>query len=273
MGCPRLMFVLVLAALVAASPAIASETPHEVLARIQSHVAAGWAVTGGPEAATRIGFSGTFWPRAKVDLRAKCDGGPVGVVTYTTSEEGVVCAAYPHRGEEGELQVKVALAAPDAPVQEFEFPPEGGGLSKKSGEGVLLSGNPDNETPELKAAAEKSMAMAACQPRDIQQAMACLDAHWPETTKRQFAALAPSEVIRAHFGVGMWIRNNWGLWQGGPLRDFFAQQSVRHPDEMSSVLLHAYWLRSNGCKENWNNVVAVSAAFARALRGQVCAAS
>jgi len=184
-----------------------------------------------------------------------------------------VCAVYPHRDNGGVVSAKVALSAPDELIQEFDFPQEGGGFSERSGRGVLLYPNSDNETPEMNAAAAKSNAMAACQPRDIQQAIACLDAHWSEKTKTEFAALAAGEVIRTHIGIGMWIRNNWGLWQGGALHDFFTGQNIKHPDDMSVLLLNAYWLRSHGCKADWNDTAAISTAFSLALRGRVCPGS
>ncbi len=262
-----------MAALTTYLPVEAAELTSEVLNRVRDHVAAKWTVGGVPEAATRIGFSGTFWPKSKGELPAKCDGGPVGVVTYTTSDRGVVCAVYPHREKEGAVIAKVALSAPDASIQEFDFPQEGGGHSEGNGRGALLYPNPENETPEMNAAAAKSKAMAACQPRDIQQAMACLDTHWSEKTKTEFAALAAGDVIRTHIGIGMWIRNNWGLWQGGALHDFFTRQDVEHPDDMSVLLLNAYWLRSHGCKADWNDTAAISTAFSLAMRGRVCTAS
>jgi hypothetical protein len=49
-----------------------------------------------------------------------------------------------------------------------------------------------------------------------------------------------------HRSLGMWIRNNWGLWdakqmQGrDSLRRYFLARGIRHPDSMSSVVLDCY---------------------------------
>lgn len=39
-----------------------------------------------------------------------------------------------------------------------------------------------------------------------------------------------------HHTTGMWIRNNWGLWKGSELRDFFFNLGVFHADDMSGII-------------------------------------
>lgn len=41
----------------------------------------------------------------------------------------------------------------------------------------------------------------------------------------------------AHFGLGRWIRNNWGLWSGSTLQEWFHQKGIRHADDMSGIIL------------------------------------
>ena len=49
------------------------------------------------------------------------------------------------------------------------------------------------------------------------------------------------EPERAHFGLGMWIRNNWGLWKGGNgITDFFHDHGIWHADDMSAIILESY---------------------------------
>ena len=49
-----------------------------------------------------------------------------------------------------------------------------------------------------------------------------------------------------HRSLGMWIRNNWGLWgrkqtpSKDTLQGYFLIRGVRHPDSMSAVLLDCY---------------------------------
>lgn len=50
-----------------------------------------------------------------------------------------------------------------------------------------------------------------------------------------------SEMIEYHFGLGMWMRNNWGLWRGkSRLLPFFEAKGITHPDEMSGYILDTY---------------------------------
>ncbi|MEM6516987.1 MAG: leucine-rich repeat domain-containing protein, partial [Bacteroidota bacterium] len=68
--------------------------------------------------------------------------------------------------------------------------------------------------------------------------------------------------VGSHFGLGMWIRNNWGLWQGSRLYKYFNEKGLNHPDDMSSVILTFYHRHLNnrnlklinqikGYKEYW----------------------
>jgi hypothetical protein len=81
----------------------------------------------------------------------------------------------------------------------------------------------------------------------------------PATLNETFVALecelTPSELreirfsddmIGYHFGLGMWMRNNWGLWAGGPLAQHFGALGIDHPDNMSGVILGAVWRHANG---------------------------
>jgi hypothetical protein len=249
-----------------------AETVDEVAARVRARVESAWSVSPKPEAEQRIGFTGDFTPRGGAKMKIRCDSGPVGVVTYTRFDGGGVCAVYPYRHPDNFIWTKVAVSAPEARVVDSEFGKNGGGMTDRNGDSLWLNANPENETPEDRAEAERSRAMAACAPTDIAQALACLDKHWSAETKRTFAALPAKQVILTHMSVGMWIRNNWGLWRGGPLRAFFTDRQISHPDGMSVLILDAYWLRAQGCRLDWNDTAAVDARFDRATKGEGCSA-
>lgn len=249
-----------------------AETIDEVAARVRARVESTWSVSPKPEAEQRIGFTGGFTPHGGVRIKVRCDSGPVGVVTYTRFD-GAVCAVYPYRRSEGFIWARVAVAAPQVEVVDNEFGKNGGGRTDRHGNSLSLSANPENDTPEDRAEAEKSHAMAACAPADILQAMGCLDKHWSADTKQRFASLAAKQVIMTHMSMGMWIRNNWGLWAGGPMREFFVAREVAHPDSMSSLILDAYWLRAQGCKLDWSDTAAIASRFDRATKGEGCSAS
>lgn len=48
------------------------------------------------------------------------------------------------------------------------------------------------------------------------------------------------ETIKLHMSLGMWIRNNWGLWGGSRLQKYLFDISD-HPDGMSSIILEHYY--------------------------------
>jgi hypothetical protein len=53
------------------------------------------------------------------------------------------------------------------------------------------------------------------------------------------------DMGRYHFGLGMWMRNNWGLWKGGRLATWFNAKGIHHPDDMSGIILDSYWRHLN----------------------------
>lgn len=49
-------------------------------------------------------------------------------------------------------------------------------------------------------------------------------------------------VSQCHFGLGRWIRNNWGLWShDSNLYRYFNNLGLEHPDDMSGVIMTSYW--------------------------------
>lgn len=58
------------------------------------------------------------------------------------------------------------------------------------------------------------------------------------------------DVIQYHHGLGRFIRNEWGLWQGGPLSKHLMSIGLRHPDDMSTIIVEAY--RANLRKESYD---------------------
>lgn len=48
-----------------------------------------------------------------------------------------------------------------------------------------------------------------------------------------------------HMGLGLWLRNNWGLWGGSRLSKYFNQLGVFHPDDMSGIIINTFWSKLN----------------------------
>ena len=102
-------------------------------------------------------------------------------------------------------------------------------------------------------------ALIACAPATLEAAISCLDSHW--LSRGEFEALPYDEVSGAHFGMGMWMRNNWKLWGGGPLAQHFNTLGIHHPDDMSGIILESYWLHLHGCPLGVQEQVAWYQAF------------
>lgn len=81
-------------------------------------------------------------------------------------------------------------------------------------------------------------------PVDIEDACRYLDSQWSDSLKTYVRDSLDerSFIGMTHFSTGMYIRNNWGLWKGGTqLAQFFLSQEIYHPDDMSGVILTAFY--------------------------------
>lgn len=48
------------------------------------------------------------------------------------------------------------------------------------------------------------------------------------------------DMVEFHHTLGRWMRNNWGLWSGGPLKDYFEKLGLWHPDDCSGLILTSF---------------------------------
>jgi len=68
-----------------------------------------------------------------------------------------------------------------------------------------------------------------------------------DTTKQKILKMSEDEFLAgAHFGLGMWIRNNWGFWKGEELSKYFNSIGIYHPDDMSGIILTSYYRELHG---------------------------
>jgi len=92
-------------------------------------------------------------------------------------------------------------------------------------------------------------------PKDMGDCMRSLYEMHADSTKQQILDMTNSSFRGlAHLGMGMWIRNNWGLWKGSRLKEYFNKKAVErakkegrelifnpHPDNMSGAILSNYY--------------------------------
>lgn len=75
-------------------------------------------------------------------------------------------------------------------------------------------------------------------PHDLDEALTrLLKLCDPET--REDVLYNGVQACEFHSGLGRHLRNEWGLWNGGPLKDFFLNLGVWHADDMSGILLES----------------------------------
>lgn len=67
----------------------------------------------------------------------------------------------------------------------------------------------------------------------------------PEAVDTLKAKKSEDELAGYHFGLGLWMRNNWGLWRGSRLTKYFNDLGIYHPDDMSGIILDSYWRKLN----------------------------
>lgn len=79
-------------------------------------------------------------------------------------------------------------------------------------------------------------------PKNINDCLHQLDLILNDTVKSEILKMDERNfTINAHFGLGMWLRNNWGLWGGSRLQLYFIKEGIDHPDNMSDIILTSYY--------------------------------
>ncbi|MEX0997950.1 MAG: DUF6794 domain-containing protein [Flavobacteriaceae bacterium] len=78
-------------------------------------------------------------------------------------------------------------------------------------------------------------------PKDINEAVHQINTFFTDSIRNEIKSLSENEFSsRAHFSLGMRLRNNWGLWGGSRLAVYFNNIGIFHPDDMSGILLISY---------------------------------
>jgi len=84
-------------------------------------------------------------------------------------------------------------------------------------------------------------------PATFADALDLLDDLIPTATKQYLHSLAESDLDREHWGLGLAIRSELGLWrEDAPLTQWFVARGFDKGEEMSIALVRAYWRRLHG---------------------------
>ena len=88
----------------------------------------------------------------------------------------------------------------------------------------------------------KNTDMKKQKPKNLTVCIQMLDHILKTDDKENAKTLTESEfLIETYFGTGMGIRNEW-IRSGNPeLVKFFLEEGVKHPDDMSAMILTSYY--------------------------------
>lgn len=79
-------------------------------------------------------------------------------------------------------------------------------------------------------------------PEDLEDCFKTLDKIYSDSIKNEIAKLTEDEYSSGNhlFGIGIWMRNNWQLWGGSRLSNYFNRIGISHPDDMSGIIMDSY---------------------------------
>lgn len=84
-------------------------------------------------------------------------------------------------------------------------------------------------------------------PKNLEDCFREIDLAWDEKNRNEIKSMTEEQFLgNSHFGMGMWIRNNWGLWGGSRLALYFNDLGIFHPDDMSGIILTSYYRKLKG---------------------------
>jgi hypothetical protein len=83
-----------------------------------------------------------------------------------------------------------------------------------------------------------------------------LAAEMGNSAREELLALPEDEYAQLHFGLGMGVRNRFGLWEDNELTRFFKDNGVDHPDNMSDPFIDGYVLYLQGKSVDMKEIIA-----------------
>jgi len=89
-------------------------------------------------------------------------------------------------------------------------------------------------------------------PKNLEECFIELDKILKPNDRKAIKELeAADDTALFHFGLGMWLRNNWGLWGGSRIQQYLESKGIDHPDSMSGVIINYYYDWLNERHDKW----------------------
>jgi len=93
-------------------------------------------------------------------------------------------------------------------------------------------------------------------PKNIDECILKIDSMLNKKIKEYYACLSDTEfTCQQHFNLGLYMRNQWGLWWNSILGKYFNSNGIYHPDDMSGIILSCYHKHLCGAKYNFDDEV------------------
>lgn len=89
-------------------------------------------------------------------------------------------------------------------------------------------------------------------PKNLKEALEELDKQLNSAEKKQLLQPLEEDLTRSLYrGIGMSMRNSWGLWQGSRLQVYFKDRGESWPDNIAAIILEQYLLWNAGQQDCW----------------------
>lgn len=93
-------------------------------------------------------------------------------------------------------------------------------------------------------------------PKNLADAHRQLKIILPPEKIKEMKSATEDEMVKYHLSLGMWLRNNWGLWKESRLAKHFNDIGIFHPDDMSGIILDTFWCELNNKPQRLNKKIA-----------------
>jgi hypothetical protein len=104
---------------------------------------------------------------------------------------------------------------------------------------ALTSVGCDDNVSNNSSSESKAVEVQRGVPESFSQALDALDAMSSEEDREAYRN-DKVDMGLVHRQVGMRLRNDWGLWSGSKLRDYFSERGIAHADWISSAIFEAW---------------------------------
>lgn len=81
--------------------------------------------------------------------------------------------------------------------------------------------------------------------REILKICIDLDKNLNDKQKQEIKNIKYNDLDQLHFGLGLYIRNNYNLWNSQSMISIAAREFHIHPDSISSIICDIFWKQLN----------------------------